>query len=121
MFKHPAPVARPLNAELKFTSPMNLAQVQNPVSIGARIEGEAFASEKAKTGIYVLIDTPVPPLTKALPKSQKGFHLIDDVNKTIQIPLTTGRHQLQLIAVDEWRRAHHPPLISEIVTIDVKR
>lgn len=116
----PAPITLPLDTELNFTSPRNLTQVKSPVIVGAKIEGEEFASVKTKTGIYVLVNTPVPPLSKRLPKKQKGFHLIENVNKTIRIPLTTGQHQLQLIAVDGWRRAHHPPLVSEIITIDVK-
>jgi hypothetical protein len=75
---------------------------------------------KADTGHHhLLIDTPAPPLDLPVPADAAHVHFGGGQTETT-VALAPGRHTLQLLLADELHVPHDPPLLSDVVTIEVR-
>lgn len=120
-----AMLMRPVDAQLTFISPKNQARVESPVMIQVQMDGmpQALVNKKgqAMTAIYLMVNQSMPALNQSLPINEDGVYVIKPNLKSTELVLTPGQHRLQMIAVDQWYRPHIPPLISEIITINVSQ
>jgi hypothetical protein len=67
----------------------------------------------------LLIDTPVPALDLPIPADERHVHFGGGQTETT-VTLTPGTHTLQILLGDELHVPHDPPLLSEVVTIEVQ-
>jgi hypothetical protein len=114
----------PENAELYFIQPINGETVKRNfvVKFGLKNMGVAPAgTDRKNTGHHhLLIDTDVPlDMTKPLPATNKIKHF-GGGNTETEISLSPGKHTLQLILGNHVHIPHNKPVISKIITIEVK-
>jgi hypothetical protein len=113
----------PENAQLYFISPVDGETVKNPVVVrfGLKNMGVAPAGmQMENTGHHhLLIDTGLPPLDQPIPADDKHLHFGKGQTET-ELTLAPGRHTLQLLLGDHLHLPHHPPVISEKITITVE-
>ena len=113
----------PVDAQLYIISPVNGATVKNPVVVrfGLKNMGVAPAGVQAEnTGHHhLLIDTSLPPLDQPIPADSYHQHFGKGQTET-ELTLTPGKHTLQLLLGDFIHMPHHPPVISEQITITVE-
>jgi hypothetical protein len=113
----------PEGAAAYIISPQNGAVVSSPVRVvfGLRGAGVAPAGvERPSSGHHhLLIDSPVPPLNLPIPSAAGHVHFGGGQTET-SVTLMPGRHTLQLLLGDELHVPHDPPLLSEVVTIEVR-
>jgi hypothetical protein len=107
-----------------FVMPADGATVKNPVSVvfGLRNPwGIAPAGTKVDhTGHHhLLIDAPLPDLTKPIPKDDKHRHFGGGQTETT-LTLPPGRHTLQLLLGDFAHVPHSPPVMSQPISINVE-
>lgn len=105
-------------------APLNGAQVTSPVTIkfGLQNMGVAPAGvERANTGHHhLLIDVAqLPALDKPVPTDAHHRHFGGGQTET-RIELTPGIHRLQLLLGDHGHLPHQPPVMSEVITIEVQ-
>ena len=126
----PAPVApalvrkpSPAGARAYIISPQDGETVSSPVRVVFGLSGAGVAPAgivKADTGHHhLLIDTAAPPLDLPIPADATHVHFGGGQTETT-VTLTPGRHTLQLLLADELHVPHDPPLISDVVTIEVQ-
>ena len=68
---------------------------------------------------HLLIDAPLPDLTKAVPKDAQHLHFGGGQTETT-LTLAPGKHTLQLLLGDFAHVPHQPPVTSAPVTITVE-
>jgi hypothetical protein len=97
--------------------------VTSPVRVVFGLAGAGVAPAgvvKADTGHHhLLIDTPAPPLDLPIPADAVHVHFGGGQTETT-VMLAPGRHTLQLLFADELHVPHDPPLLSDVVTIEVQ-
>ncbi len=103
--------------------PSNGAQVTSPVTVkfGLQNMGVAPAGvERANTGHHhLLIDVArLPALDMPVPTDEQHRHFGGGQTET-RIELTPGVHRLQLLLGDHSHVPHQPPVMSEVITIEV--
>ena len=100
--------------------------VSSPVKVVFGVRGMKVApagTYKPNTGhFHVLIDT---QLTKdemqyAIPKDDQHLHFGKGQKETT-LTLTPGKHTLQLVMGDGNHMLHHPPVMSNVITVTVKK
>ncbi len=106
-------------------APLNGAQVTSPVTIkfGLQNMGVAPAGvERANTGHHhLLIDVAqLPALDKPVPTDEYHRHFGGGQTET-RIELTPGIHRLQLLLGDHNHVPHQPPVMSEVIAIEVQQ
>jgi hypothetical protein len=112
-------------AEVYFISPRNGAAVASPVTVRFGLKGMGVAPAGVKfdnTGHHhLLVDTDFSELkTDApLPATDKILHFGKGQTETA-LPLTPGKHTLQLVFADYTHSMFDPPLHSQKITITVK-
>jgi hypothetical protein len=115
--------AAPEGAVAYIISPEDGATVSNPIRVVFGLRGAGVApagvANPSAGHHHLLIDTPVPPLDLPIPADDKHVHFGGGQTETT-ITLPPGRHTLQLLLGDELHVPHDPPLLSEVVTIEVR-
>jgi len=119
----PARTASAVEATVFFVSPTDGATVSNPVSVVFGIEGMAVVPAGQDTPHsghhHLLIDTGLPDLGLPIPKDENHIHFGDGSTVT-EITLEPGEHTLQMLLGDHLHIPHDPPLMSDLITINVK-
>ncbi|MBI2083023.1 MAG: DUF4399 domain-containing protein [Deltaproteobacteria bacterium] len=114
----------PKEAHLYFISPKDGETVSNPVTVRFGLKGMGVAPAgilKENTGHHhLLIDLEkLPALNAPIPKDDHHRHFGGGETETT-ITLPAGKHTLQLLLGDLTHIPHHPPVISEKITVTVK-
>ncbi len=119
----PARTTSAAEARVFFVSPTDGATVSNPISVVFGIEGMTVAPAGQDTPHsghhHLLIDTGVPDLGLPIPADERHIHFGDGSTAT-EITLPPGRHTLQMLLGDHLHIPHDPPLMSDVITIDVE-
>jgi len=112
-------------AEVYFIAPLDGAKVQSPVTVRFGLKGMGIAPAGMKfdnTGHHhLLVDTDSSEikLDAPLPVTDKILHFGKGQTET-SLPLTPGKHTLQLVFADYQHLSFDPPLVSKKITITVK-
>jgi hypothetical protein len=116
-------VAAGTDAKLYFINLKNGDTVSSPVNIQFGLRGMGVAPagiEKAGTGHHhLLIDLESLDVNAPVPTSDQHRHFGAGQTE-VTIPMTPGKHTLQLIMGDQNHIPHHPAVLSERITITVK-
>lgn len=111
------------DAVVFFISPADGETVSNPVSVVFGIEGMTVAPAGQDTPHsghhHLLIDTAVPDLGMPIPKDENHIHFGDGSTVT-EISLPPGEHTLQMLLGDHLHIPHDPPLMSDVIAINVE-
>jgi hypothetical protein len=111
-------------AEVYIISPRNGAAVHSPVTVRFGLKGMGIAPAGVKfdnTGHHhLLVDTDFSELKldAPLPATDKIVHFGKGQTETT-LPLTPGKHTLQLVFADYTHSSFDPPLHSQKITITV--
>lgn len=104
-------------------SPADGAVVSNPVNVkfGLKNYGVAPAGiERENTGHHhLIIDAPLPDLTKPIPADANHMHFGAGQTET-DIQLAPGKHTLQLLLGNQVHIPQATPIYSPVITITVK-
>ena len=124
----PAPAALPRQpspegASVYIVSPADGETVTSPVRVvfGLRVLGVAPAGiVMDNTGHHhLLVDTGLPDMGLPIPTDEQHVHF--GLGQTeAELELAPGTHTLQLLVGDYLHIPHDPPLMSEVVTIEVQ-
>jgi hypothetical protein len=113
----------PAGARVYIISPSDEETVTSPVRVVFGLSGAGVAPAgivKENTGHHhLLIDAGAPPLDLPIPADATHVHFGGGQTET-SVTLTPGRHTLQLLLADELHVPHDPPLLSDVVTIEVQ-
>jgi hypothetical protein len=97
--------------------------VSSPVTVRFGLTGMGVAPAgvaNAKTGHHhLIIDSPTPDLSLAVPKDAKRIHFGGGQTETT-VELTPGKHTLQLVLGDANHIPHQPPIVSQVIEITVE-
>lgn len=118
-----AKVAAAPGTMLYFINLKNGDVVGNPVRVQFGLRGMGVAPagiEKAGTGHHhLLVDVAAFDTNAPLPADQQFRHFgAGQTETTLELP--PGNHTLQLLLGDQNHIPHHPPVMSERITITVK-
>jgi hypothetical protein len=113
----------PPGAEVYIISPKDGAKVHSPVTVVFGLKGMGVAPAGIKfdnTGHHhLLVDTDPPSDVNApLPATDKILHFGKGQTEA-SVPLSPGKHTLQLLLGDQNHVPHNPPVISKKITITV--
>lgn len=115
--------ASPVGARVFFISPDNGSIVGNPITVEFGIEGmsvvKAGEQEPDSGHHHLLIDTGLPDLDLPIPADPQHIHFGDGSTST-EITLPPGEHTLQMLLGDYRHVPHDPPVVSEVITIEVE-
>ena len=121
-----AAYAKDVPAKAYFKNLKDGDTVSNPIEITFGLSGMTVAQAVTNTPntghFHLLIDT---QLTKeemqyAIPKDDQHQHFGKGQTETT-ITLTPGKHTLQLVMGDGNHMLHKPPVMSDVITINVKQ
>ncbi len=116
-------VAAAADAKLYFINLKNGDTVSSPVNVQFGLRGMGVAPagvEKAGTGHHhLLIDLETLDVNAPIPTSDNHRHFGTGQTE-VTLPMTPGKHVLQLIMGDQNHIPHHPVVMSERITITVK-
>jgi hypothetical protein len=117
--------ASPPGAEAYIISPKDGATVKSPVLVQFGLKGMGVAPAGVKfdnTGHHhLLIDTDAPADPGApLPATDKIVHFGKGQTEA-SVPLSPGKHTLQLLLGDQNHVPHNPPVISSKITVTVAK
>jgi hypothetical protein len=120
-----AQTAAPPNAMVYFISLKDGETVKSPFKIQFGLSGMGVAPagvEKANTGHHhLLIDTTLTPEQTKGPIPADDHHLHFGGGQTeTTLTLPPGRHTLQLVLGDWSHVPFNPPIVSPVITVDVK-
>ena len=115
---------RPADATVYLISPLDGETTSSPVLVRFGLGGMGVAPagvEKGGTGHHhLIIDAEVPPPNLPIPKSDHYRHFGKGQTEVL-LKLAPGRHTLQLFLGDHNHIPHDPPVVSERITISVKK
>jgi Domain of unknown function (DUF4399) len=119
-----APLVHAKDELAYIISPHDGETLKNPVLVQFGLKnpwGVAPAGTKldATGHHHLLIDAPLPDLTKAVPKDDQHRHFGGGQTETT-LTLPPGKHTLQLLLGDFAHVPHSPPVMSKPITITVK-
>lgn len=113
----------PAGAMAYIVSPEHGAVVSGPVTVVFGLKGFGVVPagvDRADAGHHhLLIDTDLPPLDRPIPADSKHVHFGQGQTETT-LTLAPGSHQLQLLLGDHLHVPHDPPILSELITIEVR-
>lgn len=113
----------PSGATAYIISPADGATVESPVRVlfGLRGAGVIPAGiEREGAGHHhLLIDTSLPNLDLPVPSDTNHQHFGAGQTEA-EIDLEPGSHTMQLLLGDERHIPHDPPILSEMITIEVR-
>ena len=112
----------PADAHAYFINLKDGQHVKSPVTIQFGLSGMGVAPAGVKfdnTGhFHLLIDAELPPKGEPMPMDARHLHFgKGQIEATVQ--LTPGRHTLQIAMGDGAHFLHHPPVVSDKITITV--
>jgi hypothetical protein len=115
----------PPGAEVYIASPKDGATVHSPVKVVFGLKGMVVAPAGVKTENgghhHLLVDTDPPANMGApLPATTTILHYGKGQTEAT-IPLSPGKHTLQLLFADQNHVPHDPPVISKKITITVTK
>ena len=115
--------ASPQGAEAYIISPRDGATVKSPVRVQFGLKGMGVAPAGVKfenTGHHhLLLDSDAPvDLSAPLPATDRILHFGKGQTEA-SVPLSPGKHTLQLLLGDQNHVPHNPPVISRKITITV--
>lgn len=116
--------ARPADAKVYVIAPADGATLDNPVTVrfGAAGIGIAPAGiELENTGhhhLLINVDIASVDLTNPLPADEQHRHFGGGQTE-VTLELPAGTHELRLVMGDHNHIPHHPPLISDAITVTV--
>ena len=115
--------ASPPGAEAYIISPKDGATVKSPVRVQSGLKGMGVAPAGVKfenTGHHhLLLDSDAPvDLSAPLPATDRILHFGKGQTEA-SVPLSPGKHTLQLLLGDQNHVPHNPPVISRKITITV--
>lgn len=116
-------VAAIAGSRLYFINLKNGDSVSSPVLVHFGLSGMGVAPagiEKAGTGHHhLLIDVDAIDVNDPIPNSDQFRHY--GIGQTeVTLPMVPGKHTLQLLLADQNHIPHHPPVMSERITITVQ-
>lgn len=114
----------PADAKVYFISPSNGETVKSPLTVRFGLTGMGVAPagiEKEHTGHHhLLIDvSDMPAMDQPLQNDQQHRHFGGGQTE-ITLDLPAGKHTLQLLLGDANHVPHNPPVMSEVITIEVQ-
>ena len=114
----------PAGAKVYFISPKNGAKIKGPVKVVMGLSGMGIApagTDAPDTGHHhVLIDAEDPNLDAPIPADDRHRHFgKGQTEATLDLP--PGKHTLQLVLGDRNHIPHNPPVMSEKITITVRK
>jgi hypothetical protein len=116
-------VASPATAKLYFVNLRNGMTVTSPVKVIFGLSGMGVAPagiEKEGTGHHhLLMNVNEVDANAPLPANDQFRHFGAGQTET-SVELKPGQHTLQLVLGDQNHIPHHPPVLSERITITVK-
>ena len=116
-------VASPAAAKLYFVNLRNGMTVTSPVKVIFGLSGMGVAPagiEKEGTGHHhLLVNVNEVDANAPLPANDQFRHFGAGQTET-SVELKPGQHTLQLVLGDQNHIPHHPPVLSERITITVK-
>jgi hypothetical protein len=118
-------VAPAPNAQVYFIAPRNGATLHSPVTVRFGLKGMGVAPAGVKfdnTGHHhLLVDTDFSDLKldAPLPATDKILHFGKGQTETT-LPLSKGKHTLQIVFADYLHNSFDPPLHSQKITITVE-
>ena len=112
----------PAEAYVYFIAPLDGEAISNPVKIVFGLSGLGIAPaliDAPNTGHHhLLIDTSLENYELPIPADENHVHFgLGQSETTIELP--PGEHNLQLVVGDLLHRPHNPPIMSDIITIEV--
>lgn len=112
----------PPDAMAYIIEPADGATVSSPVRVVFGLKGAGVAPagvDLPDTGHHhLLIDTRLQNFDQPIPADAQHLHFgLGQTETTVELP--PGRHQLQLVLGDQLHVPHDPPIVSEVVTIEV--
>lgn len=115
--------AAPEGASAYIISPQDGEVVQSPVTVKFGLKGMGVAPagiDKDNTGHHhLLIDLEtLPAMTSPIPGDDQHKHFGGGQTET-ELPLSPGKHTLQLLLGDKNHIPHDAPVLSEKITIMV--
>jgi hypothetical protein len=114
--------AAPAGAAAYIVEPSDGATVSSPVRVAFGLTGAGVAPagvELPNTGHHhLIIDTRLASYDLPIPADAQHVHFGGGQTETT-IELPPGRHELQLVLGDHLHIPHEPPIMSDIVTIQV--
>ena len=122
----PAPAiersAAPAGATAYIVTPSDGATVTSPVRVAFGLTGAGVAPagvELPNTGHHhLLIDTRLANFDLPIPADAQHVHFGGGQTETT-VELSPGRHELQLVLGDHLHVPHEPPIVSDVITIEV--
>ncbi len=114
--------ASPAGAMVYIVEPADGASVSSPVRVVFGLKGAGVAPagiDLPNTGHHhLLIDTELMSFDQPVPADAQHVHFgLGQTETTVE--LTSGRHELRLVLGDHLHIPHDPPIVSEVVTIEV--
>lgn len=113
----------PKDAKVYFIAPLDGTTVESPVKIVFGLSGMGVApagTQQPKTGHHhLLVDTSLKNKNAAIPKDAKHVHFGGGQTEA-EVKLPPGKHTLQLVLGDAAHVPHNPPVMSEVITIEVR-
>ncbi|MEQ9518193.1 MAG: DUF4399 domain-containing protein [Parvibaculum sp.] len=116
----------PEGARVYFILPADGDTVTSPVTVLFGLQGMGIAPAgiaKEKTGHHhLLINTPMlegEDLDYSIPADATHVHFGGGQTET-NLELSPGTHTLQLLLGDENHVPHNPPIVSDVITINVE-
>jgi hypothetical protein len=114
----------PEGAEVYFVSPQNGETVASPVTVVFGLRGMGVAPAGVNlpaTGHHhLIIDAPTPNLDLPIPTDANHRHFGAGQTE-VTVSLEPGTHTLQLVLGDLNHVPHSKPVVSETITITVKK
>jgi hypothetical protein len=122
----PAPAIQrttaPAGAVAYIIEPRDGATVSSPVRVAFGLTGAGVAPagvDLPNTGHHhLLIDTRLARFDQPMPADAQHVHFGGGQTETT-VDLAPGRHELQLVLGDYLHIPHDPPIMSDVVTIEV--
>ncbi|HSG63979.1 MAG TPA: DUF4399 domain-containing protein [Gammaproteobacteria bacterium] len=115
--------AAPAGAVAYLIEPADGATVSSPVRVAFGLRGAGVAPagvDLPNTGHHhLLIDTRLASFDQPIPADAQHVHFgLGQTETTVE--LAPGRHELQLVLGDNLHVPHDPPILSAVVTIEVR-
>jgi Domain of unknown function (DUF4399) len=118
-----AETAAPPGAKVYFIEPKDGAEVTSPVTVKFGLAGMGVAPagvDKPKTGHHhVFIDAKLDNPAEPIPADDQHKHFGGGQTETV-LTLSPGKHTLQLVVGDMNHVPLAPPVVSDVITIEVK-
>ena len=115
--------ASPEGARAYIISPADGDTVESPVRVLFGLTGAGVAPAGVlRDGAghhHLLIDTDLPNLDLPVPADDNHRHFGGGQTE-VEIELAPGTHTLQLLLGDEIHLPHDPPIMSDVITIEVR-